>query len=749
VKVLYVEDNPQDAELARLELSRRAPQINLRIVNSYQAALASLEQDEHYDVVLTDNQLPDGDGLRLLRAIRDRGWRSAVVIMTGGGSEETAVAALKAGADDYVVKRADYLALLPQALQNARDRFRAEIARNARPLRVLYAEDDEADASLTRHHLERHARHIGVEVVNSAAEVLRRLTGPEAAASYDVVLLDYRLPGYTALELLRELLQVRLLDLPVVVVTGQGDEELALQVLRRGAADYVVKNPGYLYKLPSVLENAFNRAQLVREQSALRRTNETLRTIIDASPLAITALDDQGRLAMWNVAAERLFGWRAGDVLGQRPPIVPPDEQAAGHAAPEADLRAGPRSGVALRRRRRDGSLVDVSLWTAPARDAHGRITGLLALYADIGDRKRAEAQLAYQANLLANIHDAVIATDVDGKLTALNRAAENLYGWSAAEVLGQPADAVIRTDLAPAQRAAARRSLEAMGYFRSEATQLRRDGSPIFVEGTTIALHDEAGTITGYVSVNRDVTERRQAEGERDRLHRQVRDANTRLQALSLRLLEVQEAERRHLARELHDEIGQQLTGLKLLLDMNASQPGKRIRSSLGEAQEMLQHLMQQVRELSLSLRPAMLDDLGLLPALIWHLDRYTAQTGVKVRFRHSGVEGRRFASEVETGTYRIVQEALTNVARYAQVRRAEVNLWGEADRLRLEIVDEGQGFDPQAVLASNRSNGLAGMSERATLLGGQFRVESVAGAGTRLTAVLPLSPADEDGQG
>jgi signal transduction histidine kinase len=178
----------------------------------------------------------------------------------------------------------------------------------------------------------------------------------------------------------------------------------------------------------------------------------------------------------------------------------------------------------------------------------------------------------------------------------------------------------------------------------------------------------------------------------------------------------------------------------------MNAFQPGKPARASLSEAQELLGQLMQQVRELSLSLRPAMLDDLGLLPALIWHLERYTNQTAIQVKFQHSGIERRRLAPAVETAAYRIVQEALTNVARYAQVKEVSVRLWREVDRLHLEVVDQGVGFDPQAVLAAARSNGVTGMSERAALIGGQFKIESTRGVGTRLTATLPLAVVEDE---
>jgi signal transduction histidine kinase len=159
-----------------------------------------------------------------------------------------------------------------------------------------------------------------------------------------------------------------------------------------------------------------------------------------------------------------------------------------------------------------------------------------------------------------------------------------------------------------------------------------------------------------------------------------------------------------------------------------------------LREARRRADELVGRVRELSLNLRPAMLDDLGLLPALLWHFDRYTAQTGIAVAFKHSGLEGRRFDSELETAAYRITQEALTNVARHARVREATVRLWAQQDSLCVQIEDHGTGFDPKAVLRAGHSSGLSGMRERASLLGGRLVIDSLAGVGTHLTVEFPL---------
>jgi signal transduction histidine kinase len=226
----------------------------------------------------------------------------------------------------------------------------------------------------------------------------------------------------------------------------------------------------------------------------------------------------------------------------------------------------------------------------------------------------------------------------------------------------------------------------------------------------------------------------------ENARLFEEVRAGRDRLQLLSRRLVEVQEAERRHIARELHDEVGQVLTGLKLTLEMGASLPPEEFKANLEEAQALVNELMAEVRNLSLDLRPAMLDDLGLLPALLWHFERYTAQTQVHVAFKQIGLE-RRFQQEIETVAYRVIQEALTNVARHAGVGNVTVRVWVDDEALNVQVEDQGAGFDLEAALAASASSGLSGMYERVGLLGGQLRIESEPGTGTLLTARLPLS--------
>jgi PAS domain S-box-containing protein len=281
--------------------------------------------------------------------------------------------------------------------------------------------------------------------------------------------------------------------------------------------------------------------------------------------------------------------------------------------------------------------------------------------------------------------------------------------------------------------------SIEAAGLFisgqplKSLYRVLARDGHVVWFHCEAKMVRNDQGQPWFIHGVAFDISELKRAEDS-------SKEYAERLKFLSRRLMEVQETERRNIALELHDEIGQVLTGLKLTLELGSRLPVDAVAPTLDRAHSLVNELMDRVRKLSLDLRPAMLDDLGLLPALLWHLEHYTAQTQVRVNFRHSGLEKRRFGADVETAAYRMVQEALTNIARHAQVHEATVRISTHQKTLLIEVEDHGKGFDVESVLTASETSGLAGMRERAMLLGGRLAIESHAGTGTRLTAELKL---------
>jgi len=228
-------------------------------------------------------------------------------------------------------------------------------------------------------------------------------------------------------------------------------------------------------------------------------------------------------------------------------------------------------------------------------------------------------------------------------------------------------------------------------------------------------------------------------------RLFEQISESRVRLQTLSEKLVEIQEQEKRNLASELHDEIGQSLTSLHLNLEIiartkpEAWNTQQDMREQLERANQTTVHLLERVREISLDLRPAMLDDLGLIPALLAFFERYSAQTQIQVHLKHNGVE-RRFTPKVETAVFRIIQEALTNVSRHTQSTQIAVRLWADSKFLRLQVEDDGAGFNPQLAMQQSLTSGLSGMTERAVSCGGSLEIESEPGQGTCLSAEFPL---------
>lgn len=371
---------------------------------------------------------------------------------------------------------------------------------------------------------------------------------------------------------------------------------------------------------------------------------------------------------------------------------------------------------------------------------------------------------------LVVAMNEGLGIVDENAVNTFVNKKLCEILGRSQDEIIGHPLTDFIAEDNQKLykEQLAKREKGISIPY---ELVLTKKDGQKVFTTVSPKPIFDENGKFNGSFAVVTDITERKKAEDEIKRLNeeleqrvvertseleaankalhveiterKQVEEKLKRyaehLQTLSKRLLEIQEAERRYIAQELHDEIGQDLTGIKLALEMIIEYPSENRETRLFEMQKMVHELLSKVRAISLDLRPSMLDDLGLLPALLWHFERYTQKTNIKVHFTHSGLNVR-FKPEIETASYRIVQEALTNIARYAHVNEAAVIIKEIQEMLVINIEDKGVGFDHEVIKASGNTAGLRWMHERIAMLGGKMLVESAPGKGTRLTAEIPL---------
>jgi signal transduction histidine kinase len=246
-----------------------------------------------------------------------------------------------------------------------------------------------------------------------------------------------------------------------------------------------------------------------------------------------------------------------------------------------------------------------------------------------------------------------------------------------------------------------------------------------------------DKGTPESILVILRDVTERKRAEAEMENYHEQ-------LQRLSKRLLEAHEAERRKIAMELHDEIGQVLTAVQLTLHgIKDFEKPEDVPERLGECIALVETSLQQVRDLSVDLRPWMLDQLGLVPSVRWYVDRQAQRGKFKAEI-DTGTDIGRFSQIIETTCYRIIQESLTNILRYARATEVRVSLQKRENELQVNICDNGIGFDIDEVRSrkpGEKGLGLMGMEERVSLLGGKFHLQSQPGKGTTIKFCLSLN--------
>ena len=385
-------------------------------------------------------------------------------------------------------------------------------------------------------------------------------------------------------------------------------------------------------------------------------------------------------------------------------------------------LPEGPR-GVS-KHRKKDDSLIDVEVSSFEI-TFRGRQASLDSIV-DVTDRRKTDVQAGYLDLFLATVMDAVVTSDESFILTGWNAAAETIFGRRANEVLGQPLALVFRTNFIDAECAEAIRMLVETGAFHGELTYQRGDGRRVHLESRVAPLFDTDGKRLGYLSINRDITEKRYADEA--------------IRSLLKEVLTAQELERRRIARELHDETAQALTSL--LVGLRAIEESQDLGGVLGGTSALrglVSAALEGVKRMSRGLRPSVLDDLGLQEALERLGQEVSRQNGFVVDVDATGPRLPRLPAAVETALYRIVQEALTNASKHASPRAVSVLIHRNPSEARLVIEDNGKGFDAYAPLSEGQV-GLVGIRERTHLVGGSVTIESSPGQGTTICVSVPV---------
>ncbi|MCB0167751.1 MAG: PAS domain S-box protein, partial [Anaerolineae bacterium] len=347
-------------------------------------------------------------------------------------------------------------------------------------------------------------------------------------------------------------------------------------------------------------------------------------------------------------------------------------------------------------------------------------------------------------------IPDAVLFVNTSRQIMKINPAFTSLFGYDIVDVFSRKTALLYAAQedyekLDPIQFDA-----EHVDSLRPYEVIYRCKNGDVFISETVSALvKDHEGRLLGFLKIIRDISERKKAELEKAQLFEAVSQQREQLRALTGRLAETQEAERKALARELHDQVGQNLTALDLNLNIISSritgayfEEKDTVQARLSDSLELIEQTAERIRNLMVNLRPPVLDDYGLVAALRWYGDQFASRVNFAVKVQ--GEEPTpRLSGQLEDTLFRITQEALTNIAKHAQAKQVIIKINTDNEFVRLQISDDGAGFDlGQWVGGSKRKNwGLVTMIERAEASGGYCQIESQTGQGTQVTVELPRS--------
>ena len=535
-----------------------------------------------------------------------------------------------------------------------------------------------------------------------------------------------------------------------------------------------------------------------RAAESLQAANNRLRTLVQASPLAIVGLDLEERIISWNPAAERMFGWSQDEVMGGALPTIPKEEETAFKALRQSNLQGIALLGQEVHRQRRDGSVIEVRLSTAPLYDGVGAVMGNMGIIEDITERKQLEATLGQVSRALKAItecHQALIrATDEMELLHEVCRIIVEVGGYRMAWAGYAESDA--RKSVRPvAQTGFDEGYVEKVNTTWADKARGRgpvgtaiRSGKPAVVRDTLTdrnfdpwrteahkrnfrsvlglpligsapfgalciyaadpdAFDDEeinllfglANDLAYGIMALRGRAEQRRAEAA-------LKESEQELRRLASQLLSIQEKERRRVARELHDELGQALTVLKINLvaiEDQLAQDQQHLKANCEHMLSYIDTVIENVRRLSWDLSPSSLEDLGLSAALGYLVDETCRNHHVESAVVMDQID-HLFAPEIQINIYRIFQESLTNVVKHARASLVSVNVAREDGKVSFMIRDNGRGFNVKQAMSgkvAKRSLGLTAMNERARMARGSLQISSRKGRGTTIEFTIPTA--------
>ncbi len=535
IRVLYAEDNPQDADLTRSWFAAHAPEFDIEVVGTGQRCLERLRETA-FDLLLLDHRLPDMDGPDVLRTLVHADIQVPVVMVTGAGDEDLPMKVLRLGAADYVPKAGNYLETLADVLRDVVEERRwiqrRGLSAALSPRRVLYVEHQPMDIELTLRQFADAAPHVALDVVQSCAEALARLGQPHA---YDLVLIDLWMPDMSAMDFVHEARHRHLALPPFVVVSGRGDDAAAIALLKLGSADYIAKGEGYLDQLTHIIDRVIAHEQLnrlneqlqielaerARVEDELREKESRLAESQRIARVGSWALDVPSHEVTWSDEAYRIYGVSPESFVPSAESLIGllhPDDRAAMQEwirACLADERPGP---LEFRSIHPDGSTRTLNGLGELTFDAAGSPVRMIGTVQDVTERKQAEVQLREsEARFRATFEQAAVGiahVRPDGRWLRVNQRLCDIVGYTREEMLARTFQDITHPDDVERDLNGARQLLAGeIPIYSVEKRYLCKNGQTVWVNVTVSLVRRASGEPDYQIVVAEDISDRKRAE--------------------------------------------------------------------------------------------------------------------------------------------------------------------------------------------------------------------------------------------
>jgi PAS domain S-box-containing protein len=600
--------------------------------------------------------------------------------------------------------------------------------------RILHVEDSISDAEIVQRILKKEGLNFKCFIADNREKFIQGLK----EFNPNVILCDHSLPQFDsvgAFEIYKELND----EIAFLLVTGSVSEEYAVEMMRKGIDDYLLKDN--LHRLPQAIENAFAK----REKEKLRKMAEAklaqsellLNKAQQIAHIGSLEVNLETRKEVWSQEIYRILGLMPEEVEPSKEMLlsfIHPEDAAFVKSNIEQARKEFRDMSFFNRIIRKNGVIRHIYFESKYEFDRHDKPIKIHGVIQDITEKVLADQQKEFDKKnlsaLINNTGDLMWSVDRDFNLITSNEAFDNIVKRTVGKPIAKGSN-VFAKEFSSEQLSRFKRFYE-RAFSGEIFTEIECSGE-MYAEISFYPICKE-NEVIGTACYSHDITERKKNEEEILRKNEQLKNLTTHLQ-------QVREEERTTISREIHDELGQQLTALKMDIDWirhKQNNPDEAIASKLQEMLKMSDGIISTIRRISSDLRPAIIDDLGLIAALEWKCNDFEEKMGIPCQF-FSNVKERKFENHFGINAYRILQETLTNVSRHAAAKSVVVSVSENETELFLEIADDGKGISNENI-GNGKTLGIIGMKERAALLGGKLIITGEKNKGTSTKLILPL---------